>query len=301
MSWVFLTGRFAYKLKKPIAWDHLDFTTPALRRFYCEEEVRLNRRLAPDVYRGTLALTEEEDGALALDGAGRVVEWLVHMRRLPQERMLDARLAYGSASQGEVWPAAVLLAGFFAEARAVPITTPTLCRRLERGIRKDRKELSRPEFGLPRRVVERIAANQLAFLSEHQALFEARTRARRIREGHGDLRPEHFCLLREPVVIDCLEFCAELRELDAADELAFLALECERLGQPKVGDWFLAAYEERTGDRVPRPLLDFYRGYRILRRARIAAWHLTDPTFRDAERYAAQARRYLELAGPWAA
>ena len=115
-------------------------------------------------------------------------------------------------------------------------------------------------------------------------------------DGHGDLRPEHICLTPEPVVIDCLEFCSELRELDPADELAFLALECERLAQPRVGNWFRDAYEEHTGDRLPRPLLAFYRRYRILRRAKIAAWLLKEPGARDPARFAAKARHYLELA-----
>ena len=97
-------------------------------------------------------------------------------------------------------------------------------------------------------------------------------------------------------MIDCLEFCAELRELDPADELAFLALECERLGQGAIGRRFLELYRERTGDDVPEALVGFYRRYRCLRRARLAAWRLADPETRDPERFAARARRYLDLA-----
>jgi aminoglycoside phosphotransferase family enzyme len=115
-------------------------------------------------------------------------------------------------------------------------------------------------------------------------------------EGHGDLRPEHICVGREPAIIDCLEFDRDLRVLDPADELAFLGLECERLDAPWVGQWFLDAYIEVTGDVPPPPLLDFYRSYRALRRARIAANHLDDPHVRDPERFAARARQYLERA-----
>jgi aminoglycoside phosphotransferase family enzyme len=298
MSWLFLTDRFVYKLKKPIRYDRLDFTTLSLRRFYCEEEVRLNRRLAETVYRGTVALTREEGGALALNGAGQPVDWLVHMRRLPESRMLDWILARRVVEEDEVRAVALRLAEFYANARRISISTAEFCKRLEEGIHDDRHELSRPEFGLPRERVEAIASNLLAFLAKNTELFEERVRMGRIVEGHGDLRPEHICLTPEPVVIDCLEFCQELREQDPADELAFLALECERLGQPRVGDWFLGAYEERAGDRPSRPLLEFYRTYRILRRAKIAAWHLSEPTTRDRERYAARARRYLEFARP---
>jgi len=301
MSWVFLTDRSAYKLKKPIRYDRLDFTTPSLRHLYCEEEVRLNRRLARRIYRGTVALTQEPGGRLALDGAGRPVDWLVHMRRLPENRMLDKLLAERSVQRDDVRPAALRLADFYAAAEPVQISTGDLCKRLEDGILADRHELLRPEFGMPRERVEAIASNQLAFLAKHTAHFEERIRSGLIVEGHGDLRPEHICLTPEPVIIDCLEFCRELREVDPADELAFLALECERLGQAQVGHWFMEAYEERTGDRLPGPLLAFYRTYRILRRAKIAAWHLSEPTTLDPGRFAARARRYLELAGPQSA
>ncbi len=300
MSWLFLTDQFVYKLKKPIRYDRLDFTTLHLRRFYCDEEVRLNRRLAESVYLGTIPLTRQADGALALNGVGQPVEWLVSMRRLPVSHMLDWILARRVVEREEVRAVANRLAEFYAQASRVSISPTRLCERLEAGIRADWQELSRVEFGLPAERIETIATNQLAFLREHAALFAERVHQGRIVDGHGDLRPEHICLLAEPVVIDCLEFCPELREQDPADELAFLGLECERLGQPRVGHWFIESYEERTGDRLPRPLLDFYRGYRILRRAKIAAWHLKDPSDRDRAGYAARARHYLDLARPLA-
>ena len=297
MSWVFLTDRFAYKLKKPIHYDRLDFSTAKLRRFYCDEEVRLNRRLAARVYRGTVALTMEADSAeLALGGTGEPIDWLVHMERLPQHRMLSRLFECGSVARSEVRPIAVRLADFFRSARPVSIATPEYCKRLEEGIETDRRELSSPEFRLPSDRIDSIASKQLAFLKAHAPDLDQRVRDHRIVEGHGDLRPEHICLTSDPVIIDCLEFCQELRELDPADELAFLGLECERLGQPRVGAWFLEAYEERTGDRIPRTLLSFYRSYRILRRAKIAAWHLREPTVSDPGRFAAKARHYLELA-----
>lgn len=298
MSWVFLTDRSAYKLKKPIRWDRLDFTTLERRRFYCEEEVRLNRRLAERIYRGTVALTLEEGGGLALDGAGRPVDWLVHMRRLPAHCMLDDALAERRLREGDVQAVARHLAAFYARAKTVAIGTDALRRRLADGIREDREELHRPEFALPVERVDAIADSRLDFLAKHPKLFDERVRARHIVEGHGDLRPEHICLTPEPVVIDCLEFCEELRRVDPADEYAFLGLECERLGQPRVVDWFLRAYEETTRDAIPTPLLGFYRGYRALRRAKIAAWHLGEPDTRNPEGYAEQARSYLALGGP---
>jgi aminoglycoside phosphotransferase family enzyme len=296
MSWVFLTKRHAYKLKKPVRYDSLDFSTPELRKHDCQEEVRLNRRLARNVYLGTTELSFDPESGFALAGAGEPVDWLVRMRRLPTNRMLDARLQRGQVEEPEVRPAALHLARFYAAAAPLALAAPEYRDRLERGVRSDLEELGRPEFGLCRSQVSALSGAQLAFLAAHPSLFDRRVEDGRIVEGHGDLRPEHICLAPEPAIIDCLEFSYELRILDPADELAFLVLECERLGDARVGRWFLEAYREITGDDPPDALLRFHRVYRALRRATIAVWHLRDPSVSDPERWRERARRYLELA-----
>ncbi len=295
MSYVFLAGAFAYKLKKPVRQEQLDFTTLERRRYYCSEEVRLNRRLADDVYLGAIPLTQERDGTLALGGAGETVDWMVHMRRLPAAHMLDAIMARRPVHAREVDEIARRLADFYAQAPALSIAPQVLRERLARGLHTDLEELVRPEFGLNRERIERVVQQQRAFLAERAALFDVRARAGRIVEGHGDLRPEHMCLFPPAAIIDCLEFCEELRQVDPADELSFLALECTRLGQPHVGQWFLEVYTRTTGDAPPSDLLHFYRNYRALRRAKIAVWRLKDSAVRDRERFASKARRYLEL------
>jgi aminoglycoside phosphotransferase family enzyme len=296
MSWVFLTERHAYKLKKPVRWDSLDFSTPELRKHDCEEEVRLNRRLARDVYLGTTELTFDPEAGLALAGVGEPVDWLVRMRRLPARQMLDARLLRGPLAESEVRPAALHLARFYAAAAPLALTGPEYRSHLERGVCSDRDELGLPELGLGQSRVRALAEAQLAFLAAHPSLFDRRVDEGRIVEGHGDLRPEHVCLAPEPAIIDCLEFSFELRVLDPADELAFLALECERLGDARVGRFFLDAYREVTGDEPPQELLHFHRVYRALRRATIAVWHLRDPAVSDHAQWRERARRYLELA-----
>jgi aminoglycoside phosphotransferase family enzyme len=297
MSYVFLAGAFAYKLKKPVRQEQLDFTTLERRRYYCSEEVRLNRRLANDVYLGTIPVTREPDGSLALSGSGDTVEWVVHMRRLPAASMLDAMIVRGTVDPSDVDEAARRLADFYARAPALSIPPDILRERLAQGMDADLEALVRPEFGLNRQRVERVVREQHAFLVEHAALFDARVRSGRLVEGHGDLRPEHICVVSPCAIIDCLEFCEELRQVDPADELSFLGLECARLGQPQVGRWFLETYTRTTGDAPPAELLCFYRNYRALRRAKIAVRRLEDPTVRDPARFASKARRYLELTG----
>jgi aminoglycoside phosphotransferase family enzyme len=300
MSWVFLADDFAYKLKKPIRYDSLDLSEPDLRRRNCQQEVLLNRRLAPDVYLGVSAITCAPGGTLAFDGQGEQIDWVIRMRRLPADRMLDAIITSGRATgeERDIRTVAVYLARFLSAARPVPMSGSDYRARLEQGVREDAQALSAPRYRLSRGRLEALARAQLALLERRPLLFDERVQAGRIIEGHGDLRPEHICVRSDPAIIDCLEFSKDLRVLDAADELAFLALECERLGDPRVGRWFLDVYRDVSGDEPPPPLLHFYRVYRALRRAKIAAWHLDDPTVRDPERFAAKARHYLDLVEP---
>jgi aminoglycoside phosphotransferase family enzyme len=300
MSWVFLTDEYAYKLKKPIRFDELDLRTSAQRRGSCEEEVRLNRRLAPDIYLGVSAITRSPGGVLALDGEGQPIDWVVRMRRLPAERMLDALIAGRRARDEErgIRIVARYLGRFFASAHAEAISAQDYRARLERGVCEDLDALSAPRYGLSRDRLQHLARAQLELLDLHPLLFERRVQAGRIVEGHGDLRPEHICVCGQGAIIDCLEFSKDLRVVDPLDELSFLALECERLGESRVGQWFLDAYCDVAGDEAPSALLHFYRVYRALRRAKIAARHLDDPTVRDPDRFAARARHYLELVEP---
>jgi len=210
--------------------------------------------------------------------------------------MLDERIRRGEIDEAEVRAAALQLARFFAGLPPVEIAPAEYRARLERGVASDRHELSRPELGLPPQRIASIAEAQLAFLAQRADLFDERVRKGRIVEGHGDLRPEHICLVTPPAIIDCLEFAQELRIGDPTDELSFLGLECERLGKPAVGQWFLDAYREVTRDEPPAELLRFHRRYRALRRAVIAVWHLRDPMYRNPEPWLATARHYLDLA-----
>ncbi len=296
MSWVFLTDTCAYKLKKPVRYAYLDFGSIEARHLDCDEEVRLNRRLAPGIYLGVVPLALDAAGCLQLGGAGKPVDWLVQMRRLPADRMLDQLLSSGTVTRAEIDRLACRLARFYAAAVAEAIAPAAYRHSLAGGIEDNRRELARPEFGLPRATTERLSRFQLGFLHERADWFERRVRQGRIVEGHGDLRPEHVCLLPEPVVIDCLEFNREFRILDPLDELGYLALECERLHAPQVGRWLLQSYQLASGDVAPVSLLHFYQCCRAVLRAKLALWHLRDDGRHPPGKWTATASGYLELA-----
>lgn len=296
MSWVFLTTEHVFKLKKPTRSDGLDCSTLAARRFFCIEELRLNRRLAPWVYLDVVALRQGADGALRVDAEGDVVDWLVMMRRLSADCMLDHLIAQRRARAEYLAPVAALLAAFY---RGLPpaITDPRRYHaQLAREIDRSEAKLCDPELGLASEPTRALFTRLRARLRECEGLLAARVGAGWVVEGHGDLRPEHVWLGTPPAVIDCLEFSLELRTLDSADELGFLALECERLGAADVGTALLAQHRELSGDAPAPALVDLYQALRACVRAGIALWHLKEPRYQGSPVWRARAMSYLQLA-----
>ncbi|WP_267874734.1 hypothetical protein [Telluria antibiotica] len=206
MSWVFLTDDYAYKLKKPVRLAPFDARTLAARRRYCDEEVRLNRRLAPDVYLGVVALRVDTRGQLQLGGDGIIVDWLVWMRRLPAAHMLDRAIGAGSVRQDDLRRVAAHLAAFYRAAPPLTIDAGAYRAAFARDVDRNRRALTRAAYGLAPGPVRDLCTAQQAMLAARADWLDERVRLRRIVEGHGDLRPEHICLAPQVCVIDCLEF-----------------------------------------------------------------------------------------------
>ncbi len=299
MSWVFLVGDKAFKLKKPVRHGFLDFSTVDARGFYCREEVRLNRRLAPQVYVGVLALQRAGDTFTllpdqALPAPGRTVDWLVAMRRLPAHDMLDQRIAHANVTTGEIDALVAVLARFYRSAARATLGAPAQHDRFAREQALNRAVLLHAPVPVPGAVhaLERLDVA----LARHADLLATRASQGRLVEGHGDLRMEHVCLLQPPVVIDCLEFNTELRQVDPFEEIAFLGLECSMAGAGWIARRLFSGCVEALADRPPPTLMALYTAQRALLRARLAMSHLLDPLPRMPDKWPALAQRYLECA-----
>lgn len=290
MAWVFLTEDRAWKLKKPVRMPYLDHTSLEQRHHSCVQELRLGRRLAANVYLEVVPLVAGPRG-LALGGEGEIVDWLVAMRRLPAARMLPRMLAAGTATPADTDALADLLVVFYRDAPRVPWSGADYRARLRATVVAQAAELI--DRGAARSRVDAIAAAQLAALEREASLLDQRIADGRVVDAHGDLRPEHVCVESPPVVIDPLEFNDELRMLDAASELAFFALECERLRAAWFGNRLLVRYLERSGDRVPPAVFALYHNQHALTRALIALRHLDDATPAEQPRWRATADQYL--------
>lgn len=296
MSWVFLAGHFAYKLKKPVRTDLFDFGTLTARHHYCNEELRLNRRTAREIYLSLISLTLDDEGHLHLGGGGPAVDWLVKMRRVPSSIMLDFKIAHGSASRSDTLRIAQFLARFHLSLPSESLAPAAYLSRFRGQIEAHRVQLMDATFGLPAARTGTLHDAQTQALMLLSALLGERASRGALVEGHGDLRPEHICLLPEVAAIDCLEFSRDLRILDRADEAGYLALECERLGAPGIAQALLRAYCNHAGDRPPASLIHFYQSCRASTRALLALRHLKEEKFRYSPHWRRTASLYLDLA-----
>jgi aminoglycoside phosphotransferase family enzyme len=295
MSWVFLAGARVYKLKKPVRFPYLDFSTLARREAACRAELRLNRRLAPDVYLDVLPLVETGQG-LALGGEGHPVDWLVCMRRLDERYMLDRLIEAGRLEITQLDRLCDALAGFYRAAAPVTLSAAVFLADLRRSFDYNRRVLLDPRFALPAGLVRRIDRAQRRFLDRHGGLIAARLRHRHLVDGHGDLRPEHIWIDDRVRIIDCLEFNARLRMVDPFDEIAYLSLECERLGAAWAGVYLRQRMARKLRDGPAEVLFTFYHCHRATLRARLAIAHLFEEHPRTRDKWPRRAADYLALA-----
>lgn len=264
ISVLFFVGDRVYKLKKPVRFAFVDLSTRAARKQMCHREVELNRRLAPDVYLGVLDI---------LDAEGHAVDHLVQMRRLPDDRRLAGLVRSGREVSHCLRRVARLVAAFHAAA-------PTSGEIAAAGGPEAVRELWRDSFAemepfvgsvLDAEVFEGLRSGTEHYLEGRGPLFERRVAEGRIRDGHGDLLAEDiFCLEDGPRVLDCIEFDDRFRYGDVLADVAFLAMDLERLGAVDEARRFLAWYREFSGETYPQSLADHYIAYRALVRSKVA-------------------------------
>jgi aminoglycoside phosphotransferase family enzyme/predicted kinase len=302
VSQVFVLERDVFKIKRRVNLGFLDFTTLERREAACRAEVALNSRLAPDVYLGVVAVRVDPQGRASLEAAGAVVDWAVHMRRLPDDCRADVRLAQGTLDGPAVDTIARCLARFHAAATADETVArfgdvESIARNVEENFAQTSHLI---EAYVSADEAAEITRWQTAFLRGHANLFAWRVAAGRIRDGHGDLRLEHVYLEgeAEPTIIDCIEFSDRFRFGDVCADVAFLSMDLARSGRVDLAERFLARYAREADDFDLYALVDFYESYRAFVRAKVAAMLAGDDGVGEETRARAAtvARRHFLLA-----
>ncbi|MDP2323825.1 MAG: AAA family ATPase [Gammaproteobacteria bacterium] len=300
ISWVILTGNYAYKIKKPVDLGFVDFSTLAKRRHFCAEEVRLNRRLAPEFYLGVVPLTGSPD-APRVGGDGGAIEYAVKMRQFSPSAQLDRMLGRGELEGHHLDAFARLIADFH---QRIPIAGVSLKHgEPEQVIAPAMENFPDLRQCLPDPVsakciaeLERWTITTFARLREN---FQRRKRDGFVCECHGDLHLRNLAWVNDgPLAFDCLEFNPDLRWIDVMNEAAFLVMDLEARHQSQLAARFLNLYLERTGDYAGLAVLPFYRVYRALVRAKVDGIRAQQPGTDEREKDLAEreARRYLALA-----
>lgn len=304
VSRLYLTPQHVYKIKKPVDFGFLNFTTLDRRRFYCGEEVRLNRRFAPDTYLGVVDIRRKGD-RISFGGEGEAVEYAVLMRRLPEERMLDRLLAAGD---GEL-PAAMERIG----RRVAELHRESEICRNDGGqsnleiVRFNWRENFAQTAPFAGRTLERGALDLVSsyvgdFLAAQEPLLKRREAEGWVRDGHGDLHAEHICLTEPVRIYDCIEFNRRFRVGDVAADLAFLLMDLEFRGRRDLAAALLSAYVEAlAGDGDLALLVPFYKIYRAWVRGKVESFLSADPAAAPEARSdaAGRARRYFTLAAAY--
>ncbi|HEX7668598.1 MAG TPA: AAA family ATPase, partial [Polyangiaceae bacterium] len=274
-AWVFLGQGTVWKVKKPVDFGFLDFTTLERRKATCEAELRLNARLSPGVYRDVVPVTQTPDGQHRIGGSGTIVDYAIRMVRLPDDARADTRLAEGRLGGAEIERLAVHLARFHdrvgSSETSARFGTPEVILANVRENFAQGGEASRALVGA--RDAKEIERDQTEFVEKHRDLLNERIENGRIRDGHGDLRLEHvyFDSKTEPTIIDCIEFNDRFRYADVCSDIAFLSMDLERAGRSDLAERFLAAYARESGDYQLYELVDFYEAYRAYVRGKVSS------------------------------
>ena len=299
VSVIFLAGPFAYKVKKPVHFDFLDAHTLEGRAAMCAQEVALNRRLSPDLYLGVVPITRGPQG-LTIGGSGAAVEYVVQMRRLPEERMMDRLLQARVLTREMVEQVADALAPFHAGADAGPRVAAFGTPEAVRTLWDEHFAQVTPFLGKTLTPIQDgyLRAVSAAWTVRKRRQLEERVAQGRIRDGHGDLRTSSVCFTEPLTIFDCLDFSARFRCSDVASDVAFLAMDLRLRMRPDLAEAFVQRYVARSGDSALPRLLPFYVCYRACVRGKVESLRAEEPEVSPADREEAarMARRAFGVA-----
>ncbi len=299
ISLLFLTGNYVYKVKKPVDFGFLDFTSLEKRNYYCHQEVKLNTRLAPSLYLGVVEI-REAGGRVSLDGEGDVVEYAVKMNQLPESSLLDKLLLKDRLTPEMIKGVSAKLASFYATAETNEVikgfATPHRVKQdTDENFYQTEKYV---DIAMSDEIYSRIKDRTDRFLRDHKERFYGRINSDRIRDCHGDLRLEHISWGEKEIsIFDCIEFNERFRYTDVAADIAFLAMDLDYHGRADLSDHLIRTYVEISGDLELVQILDFYKCYRAYVRGKVECFRLEDPYLPEKEKGEAveRAKKYFDL------
>ncbi len=299
LSEVFVAGEFTYKMKKPNIFSYLNLSGLKERHQNLLSELHLNRILAPGFYLKVIPLMKNSEGELVLgesDGNARVVEWVLKMKTYSRERCLDVLIKKGKIPVEELNTALRILFDFYTKSSSTLWDPTEYLGAFQKTLEEVRVFTHQYGDHDKLSLITKIINFQDAFIEHHSEEIKSRVENKKIVEAHGDLRPEHICLMTPSIFVDRLEFSETLRTIDPLDEIACLDLECEMLGDQALGGGVLKFYREYTGDKFSNELYSFYKIQRALVRSKLCLAHTQDFHVKDQSKWSLKCEDYLKLA-----
>jgi aminoglycoside phosphotransferase family enzyme len=298
ISFVFLTRSFVYKVKKAVNFGFLDFTTLEKRRFYCEKELELNRRLCGDMYLEVVPINKA-DGVIKVKGEGETVEYAVKMKRMPQDKMMNTLLDKKKVDKKLIDRIARIVAEFHSKAETNTKTSKfgslaTIENNWNENYEQTGefvgKTISPEDFEFIREKID-------AFIEQNASFFEKRMREGRIRDCHGDIHSGNIFVTDGIYIFDAIEFNERFRYSDVASDVAFLAMDLDFKKRTDLSNYFIERYVKYSGDQELTKLLPFYKCYRAYVRGKVTSFKLKNPNVSIEEKEAAtkEAKAYFKL------
>lgn len=298
ISWLLL-DEFVYKIKKPVKFSFLDFTTMEKRKFACEEEVRLNKRLAPDVYLGVVPV-KEDGNDIRPGGKGKTIDYAVKMKKLPQERRMDLLLKERKVTREHIIRIAGIVADFHKKVDTIKdrnYGTAELVKRQIDDLGNFRQAIEEA-CGMGSKV-DFVLERSDAFIDKNKKLFEKRQKGGKIKDCHGDLHSANIFIngMNDVTIFDCIEFNKDFRFIDVASEIAFMSMDLDAFSREELSGLLVDAYLVRTRDMELKNLLRLYKCYRANVRAKVAAIEWSHGKSQEAKERIA---KYILLAEKYA-
>jgi aminoglycoside phosphotransferase family enzyme len=302
ISFVFLTGNFVYKVKKAVNLGFLDFTTLEKRRFFCEKELKLNRRLCRDMYLEVVPINKAD--VIKIKGEGKTVEYAVKMKRMPQEKIMSKLLEENKLDEKLFDRLAKIIAEFHSKAEtskrisgfgSLDVIETNWRENFEQTDQYVGKTIPPEDFKLIRERVE-------DFMEKNVVLFEKRMAEGYVKDCHGDIHSGNIFVTNGIYIFDAIEFNERFRYSDVVADMAFLAMDLDFRGRRDLSDFFTEKYMKYSGDQELTKLLPFYKCYRAFVRGKVVGFKLKDPNVCSEEKSIAEkeAKLYFELAASYA-
>jgi len=302
ISYLFIAGEYVYKIKKPVNFGFIDYSTLEKRKFYCGQEIRLNSRLSPEIYLGISHIVSDK-GIFSLNGKGEIEEYAVRMKRLPENMMMDRMIFDKRIDMAIITKIANKIAAFHQSADVNSDISKfgdieIILKNVNENFLQTDKfigiSLTQDEYNL-------IKDFSYKFIVHNKSILKKRVAENKIKDCHGDLRTEHICISDKIYIFDCIEFNDRFRYADVASEVAFLAMDLDFLGEGILSKYFVNSYIEISGDTDIYKVINFYKCYRAYVRGKVESFKLNDPNIqpKEKEKSLNSARGHFKLAASY--